>query len=112
MKGYKNQIGKVTSIEDDSIHIDGDLFLSDRSYSKERVARANLRIGDEVTFNFNEKTGEIIYLQNKTKRTGKKVRSCLSSNEYGGPFGGGGEMANLTLESHDLYDEWADGDTM
>lgn len=45
-QGYKNRYGKVTSIEVDSIHIDGDLFLADRSYSRERVERAGLHVGD------------------------------------------------------------------
>ena len=112
--GYKNRTGKVTSIEDDSIHIDGDLFLADRPYSRERVARADLHIGDEVTFNFNEKSGEIICLQNKTgwekKNAYARTFAYESSNyEFGGLFGGQGEMANLFLSSHDPYDEFMDG---
>jgi hypothetical protein len=113
-QGYKNRHGKVTSIEEDSIHIDGDLFLADRSYSRERVERANLSVGDEVEFNFNEKTGEIIYLQNKTTFKNRCIEDHMryygSAQEF--PFGGSGEMANLFLSSHDPMDEFESGGWM
>ena len=116
-QGYKNKYGKVTSIEEDSVHIDGDLFLADRPYSKERLERAHLNIGDEVEFNFNEKTGEIIYLQNKTawlkkRASGLSYAHQSANHEFGGMFGGNGEMANLFLGSRDPMDEFESGGWM
>jgi hypothetical protein len=60
---YNNKTGIVTAIEDDAIFIDNDMFLTDTKRSKERMAQTCPQVGDKVEFNFNEKTGDLIYLR-------------------------------------------------
>ena len=122
---YKNKRGKITTIDEGIIHIDGDPILTDTDRSRERVLRAKPFVGARVEYNFHSKTGELIYLRvlnpyyegTESKEyyscnLKKKKPQSYGTNDFIFGLGGGGEMANMALMSHDPYDEFWDGDTI
>ena len=119
MADYQNKTGMVTKIEDETIYIDDDPFLTDTRMSRQRVENAKAKVGDEVIFNFNKKTGELIYLQvKKSVGTLKLISSHSDSHGTFRVFSGnrvilpecGGEMANMFRDSHDGYEEWSNNE--
>jgi hypothetical protein len=77
-------------------------------------------IGDTVEYNVNQRTNSLIYIKviKSRKRQVRSERSITGDyfpDRVTGPppgfifgLGGGGEMANMTLASHDPYDEFSD----
>lgn len=114
MVEYKNKTGTITKIEDGMVFINGDPILTDTERSRERMRCAKPKVGDNVRFNIHDKTGELIYLQ---VFVGSGLQQNYERRSYGTNFpifglGGGGEMANMALDSHDPYDEWSEGEYM
>jgi len=116
---FKNKLGKVTRIEEDIIYIDNDPFLIDTRISKLRFTNANPKVGDEVIFNFNKKSGELIYLQVKHQLSSNILVLTESHSDSHGTFKSfrgncvilpesRGEMVNLFY--HDGYEEWSNNE--
>ena len=110
---YKNKYGTVEKIEADRIIIDGDAILTDTNFSIERVNRSGAIVGDRVEFNFKDKTGELIFLRVLERGRGKfgtfRVFDYSPGDRVVLPESRG-EMAQLSLASHDACEEWSDGD--
>jgi hypothetical protein len=75
---YNNQYGKVTGIGKNFIEIDSIKYPVTNKYSCERIALARPFVGNRVEFNFNVLTKEIIFIQNKDRK---------SSHYTTGPWG-------------------------
>jgi hypothetical protein len=119
---YKNKTGTVTAIRLKEIEIDGDVFFTESQRAQDIIEWSKVEVGDEVEFNYRANYGdELIYLRVTKQHDPPKKSVYQSAREFcsresedhvAGYYVGGGEMANMTLASHDPYDEWADGDTM
>jgi hypothetical protein len=124
---YNNKTGIVTAItEDETLFVDGEPIPIDSSKSQKIFGVSRVEIGDEIEYNVNSFTGDLIFMRVKNRHGRSEVGNAFFDPEdtRDGRFvsfppgsrvilpGGRGEMANLTLMSHDPYDEWADGDTM
>jgi hypothetical protein len=114
---YTNKKGIVTAITDDELMvIDGETVFINTAKSQRIMDISRVDLGDSVEYNTNSVTRELIYLRVMVPAPNRRVGSTSFREEgkdrVAGYYVGGGEMANMTLASHDPYDEWADGDTM
>lgn len=118
---YNNKVGKVTAIRLKEIEIDGDTFFTESQRAQDIIEWSKVEVGDEVEFNYRANCGdELIFLKvikqhdpPKPKPTPcRSYREDVNDDHVAGYYRGGGEMANMTLASHDPFDEFMDGDTM
>ena len=123
---FDNGHGVVKAItENELIVIDDEAIPINNPKSQRIMDISKVDLGDSVEYNTNSATGELIYLRvldrapkippsahGESVFFGDRDGNGESESRIFGYYVGGGEMANMTLASHDPYDEWADGDTM
>lgn len=112
---YQNKKGKVTSIRELAIEINDVEIPTFEDRSRNIIRWSHVEVGDDVEYNTRGESGELIFL----KVTSYKPKVCRDSDgsvmgtghETGRlfGFGGGGEMANMFLDSQDPYELFQDG---